>query len=242
MKTYKIYLIRHGQIQGSLDGKYIGQTDEKLSEAGEKELYELKNKCTYPEIEVLFSGSLSRCLQTCDILYPDRQPIVMDGLNEFDFGEFEGQTAEKLKDDPDFIEFLEGGEEAKAPFGESNLDFVKRICETFEKIVDALMSNGITEAGIVTHGGVISTLLSIYGSPEAPASSWRIEPGRGCLLTGNTGIWSRIKKLEVMDEIPYEIRDDETGEMKIWNHYNYDSEFYKPDFNPEYDDDEDGEN
>ena len=45
-----------------------------------------------------------------------------------------------------------------------------------------------------------------------------------------------------MDEIPYEIRDDETGEMKIWNHYNYDSEFYKPDFNPEYDDDEDGEN
>lgn len=222
MKTYKIYLIRNGLNDGSLKGKYIGQTDEPLCEIGRRQLYENSHKFYYPEIDMLFSSPLLRCTETASIIYPDRQPIIMDDLIEYDFGEFEGQTAEQLKDDPDFINWLKGEGDTAVPFGESNSKFMYRICLAFEKIVDALMQNGITKAGIVTHGGVISTILSKYGIPEAPASSWRIPAGGGCAVVANTSIWSKLKKVEVMEEIPYIVKDGEDGEKLPFQwHYGY---------------------
>ena len=34
MKTYTIHFIRHALTQGSIDGRYIGQTDEELCKEG----------------------------------------------------------------------------------------------------------------------------------------------------------------------------------------------------------------
>ena len=42
MKTYTIHFIRHALTQGSLDGRYIGQTDEELCKEGIEQLEAMK--------------------------------------------------------------------------------------------------------------------------------------------------------------------------------------------------------
>lgn len=49
----------------------------------------------------------------------------------------------------------------------------------FESIVEGLMKTGTTESVIVTHGGVIMTLLAVYGLPQAKPFEWTMDNGFG---------------------------------------------------------------
>ena len=42
MKTYQIHLIRHAVTKGSLEGRYIGHTDEPVCEEGMAQLKDIK--------------------------------------------------------------------------------------------------------------------------------------------------------------------------------------------------------
>lgn len=208
MRNYKIYLIRNGLTQGTIQGKYIGHTDESLCEEVRKQVVELSTVGYFPEVEAVFSSPLKRCLETAKIIYPEKEPIIMRELAECNFGEFEGHTADELADNEDFKKWLKGDNDAAPPFGESNGDFVTRICSGFIKIIEGILKTGIDSCGIVTHGGIIMTLLSAFGLPEAPLTDWRTPSGCGYQLNLNASVWSRIRKIEVADEIPFTIRDE----------------------------------
>ncbi len=126
MKSYVIHFIRHGAIDETLSGKYIGTTDVELSDKGKAALRKLDFECDYPYAKVVFTSPLKRCTQTCKILYPELDPLVIANLSECNFGEWEGKTADELKDDPDFQKWLAGDNSVKPPRGESNADFVRR--------------------------------------------------------------------------------------------------------------------
>ena len=166
MKSYLIHFIRHGSVDETLAGKYIGTTDVSLSEEGKEELRKLKELCDYPPTQVVFTSPLKRCTETCRILYPEISPLSIANLREYSFGEWEGKTADDLQAEPDFERWLAGDYDAQPPHGESNADFLRRICRMFESIVEGLMKTGTTESVIVTHGGVITTLLAVYGLPR----------------------------------------------------------------------------
>ena len=108
MKTYQIHLIRHAMTAENLEGRYIGHTDVPLCEEGIKQVEQMKQEMEYPSADAVFSSPLSRCIDTAKLIYPDREPVVINELIEYDFGEFEGKTAEDLKDDEDFAEWLSG--------------------------------------------------------------------------------------------------------------------------------------
>lgn len=209
MKSYTVYLIRHGMTDEGGEGRYIGHTDVPLSEEGRQQLIRLKDELVYPPVSAVFTSPLSRCTETAAILYPENKAIAIDGLIEYDFGEFENKTAEELKKSPVFPKWLAG--EADPPFGESNAAFAKRVCGSFEKILEGLMKTGTTDAAIVTHGGVIMALLAVYGIPELPMHEWRTDNGCGFTLKVNVGLWMRGKKIEVFSKFPYE-RDDDWDE------------------------------
>lgn len=202
MKSYYIYLIRNGLTQEACEGRYIGHTDIPLSEAGEKQLLEMAQQYEYPEPEVVFVSPLKRCVRTARLLYPEADCIPMRELMEYNFGEFEGKTAEELKDHPVFPKWLAGEADVQPPFGESNKDFQGRICSCFCKIVEGLFKTGTTKAAIVTHGGVISTLLSCYGLPQAPMHEWMMPNGCGYCVRITPMLWSGGQKMEVFEELP----------------------------------------
>ena len=209
MKSYVIHFIRHGAIDETLSGKYIGITDAELSDKGKAALRRLDYECSYPYTKVVFSSPLKRCTQTCKIIYPDINPLVIANLSECNFGEWEGKTADELKDDPDFQKWLAGDNTVKPPRGESNADFVRRICRMFESIVEGLMKTGTTESVIVTHGGVIMTLLAVYGLPQAKPFEWTMDSGCGYSLRITPMLWQRDKVAEVYQQIPVPKEDEE---------------------------------
>ena len=207
MKSYNIHLIRHGDIAETKTGAYIGVTDVSLSEDGIQELKHLDQNYRYPFAPVLFSSPLKRCTETCEIIYPGSKPIIVDELSEIDFGLWEGKTADELKDNEDFNKWLSGDTNVKPPQGESSADFTRRICLMFQKIVDGLISTGNTEAVIVTHGGVIMTLLAVYGLPQAKPFERACDSGCGYSIRITPMLWQNGKVSEVYRTLPLEVED-----------------------------------
>ena len=163
-------------------------------------------------------------MQTSQIIYPDKEPIILADLAEYDFGDFEGMSADELSKEEAFLEWLKGGSDARPPFGESNGEFSTRICNGFIKIVEGVLKSGTREVAIITHGGIIMSLLSAFGLPEAPLTDWRTPSGCGYALSLNAALWSRLRKIEVIDEIPYTIRDEaddwfSDGADYMWHDY-----------------------
>ena len=204
MKSYVIHFIRHGAIDETLAGKYIGTTDVPLSDKGKLALRKLDYEMKYPFTQVVFSSPLKRCTDTCKILYPNLTPLIIANLSECNFGEWEGKTADELKEDEDFQKWLAGDNTVKPPRGESNADFIRRVCRMFESIVEGLMKTGTTESAIVTHGGVIMTLLAVYGLPQAKPFEWTMDNGFGYSVRITPMLWQRDKVAEVYRRIPLE--------------------------------------
>ena len=207
MKSYIVYIIRNGETKEEVEGKYIGHTDVELSGEGRKQLESMRDELVYPPVDAVISSPLKRCTETAAILYPDNKFITIDSLIECNFGEFEGKDAEELKDYPVFPHWLAGEKGVEPPFGESNEAFAKRVCEGFIKIIDGLIKTETTRSAIVTHGGVIMSLLTNFGLPQLPMHEWITPNGCGYTLRITPSLWMRGHKLEVVYEFPYE-KDD----------------------------------
>ena len=71
------------------------------------------------------------------------------------------------------------------------------------------MKTGTTDAIIVTHGGVIMTLLAIYGLPQAKPFDWVMDGGYGYSIRITPMLWQRDKVSEVFQKIPLPKEDGE---------------------------------
>ena len=209
MKSYYIQLIRNGLTAGNVGGRYIGHTDEELSAEGIEQINQMKTDYKYPMVEAVFSSPLKRCTQTAKLIYPDCDPIVIDGFIEYNFGEFEGKSAEELESHPVFPDWLAGKKGVSPPFGESNEEFSQRIAQTMIKVIDGIIQSGITKTAIVTHGGVIMALLSMFGLPEASMHEWLTPGGCGYTIRVTPSLWSQGRKFEVFAQIPEIEGEDE---------------------------------
>ncbi len=209
MKSYYIQLIRNGLTAGNVGGRYIGHTDEELSTEGIEQIKQMKEDYKYPDVEAIFSSPLKRCTQTAKLIYPNCDPIIIDGFIEYNFGEFEGKSAEELESHPVFPDWLAGKKGVSPPFGESNEDFSQRIAQTMVKVIDGVIQSGITKTAIVTHGGVIMALLAMFGLPEASMHEWLTPGGCGYTIRVTPSLWSQGRKFEVFAQIPEIEGEDE---------------------------------
>ncbi|XOQ44859.1 MAG: Alpha-ribazole phosphatase [Clostridium sp.] len=217
MKSYTVHFIRHGTTEGNEQGRYIGSTDLPLSARGAEHLRTLMKKHPYPQAQAYISSPLRRCTETMGILYPESKPILVPDLRECDFGDWEGKTAQEIAAQDDrFRQWVAGnGKQITPPNGEDGATFAQRVCSAFERIVEGLMRSGMTSAVIVTHGGVIMSILATYGLPRAEFYDWMMEPGCGYSMRIIPGLWMRSKVGEVYAEIPAKPRKDEGDNERI---------------------------
>ena len=209
MKSYQIHFIRHGSTIEDDKGKYIGITDVPLSGKGISDLKKYDELYIYPGTPIVYSSPLLRCVQTCNVLYPKIQPTIIADLAECSFGDWEGKTAIQLQTDPKFTAWLANSKDNAPPNGESGSAFTLRICKAFEKLVDDLIKSGETTAVVVTHGGVIMTLMSVYGLPQAESYRWQMDNGFGYSMRITPLLWMRDKVAEVYDFCPREDKDNQ---------------------------------
>lgn len=208
MQSYYIYFIRHGAVDGVNLGRYIGSTDVHLSEKGRQGLAEIKTDFGYPAVERVYTSPLVRCTETCSIIYPGQDYHTVGDLSECSFGEWEGKTAAELAGNPLFTQWLQNSDQTPPPGGESGKTFAQRVCRAFERIVEDLSAQNIGSAAIVTHGGVIMTLLAMYGLPQAESYRWRMDNGYGFAVRITPMLWMRDRVMEVYDTVPFAPRPE----------------------------------
>ncbi len=229
MKTYTVHLIRHALTKENTEGKYIGQTDVEASKEGLDQIKNLMGENEgYPYADVVISSPLKRCTQTAKLIYPDKEPVIMQDLIEYDFGDFEGMTADELKDLDTFKDWIAGTHpEEPVPFGESQKQFNDRICGCFVRIVEGIIRSGTASTAIITHGGVIMSLMAAFAIPEAPMHEWLTPNGCGYTLRIDPSVWRMGQKLEAFAECP-PIPQQIDAERDMWDTFDYDPD--KDDF------------
>ena len=211
MQSYVINFIRHGAVDETLKGRYIGSTDVHLSKKGRENLVKIRETTNgYPYPQKLYSAPLLRCTETCEIICPGMDISYVSAFSECDFGEWEGKNAAELAGDPKFAEWLQNSDKTPPPGGESGKFFASRVSRGFERLVETLSAEGITNATVVASGGVIMTILALYGLPQAPSYQWRMDNGYGFSVRVNPFLWMRDRVVEVFDTCPAAPkRDDE---------------------------------
>ena len=203
MVTYQLHLIRHGMTQGNIDGRYVGRLDLPLCPQGVQSLEHLRTENTYPEVEMVYTSPLLRCMQTSDILFPSAPLTVVEDLTEMSLGDFEGKNFDMLRTSPSYLEWLENSADNTPPGAlESSREFADRVAVALNAILMNMSSDHITRAAVVTHGGVIMSLMSRFVMPSRPMGEWAVEFGQGYVIRTSTQMWMRDETFEVIGRVP----------------------------------------
>ncbi len=152
----ELIMIRHGKTAGNIRKAYIGSTDEPLCDEG---ISDLKNKIPDRMRSRVFVTSLKRTQQTARYLFPNAEQEILPELREMDFGVFENRTAEEMRDDPEYAEWVDSGCLSQCRNGESIASFTDRVVRSMTELVNR-MKQETDPVVLVTHGGVIMALMS----------------------------------------------------------------------------------
>lgn len=209
MVTYKVHILRTGKTSDGPWKRYVGQSDIPLSDKGREGLAELKFEYQYPKVDIVFSSPLKRCLESSEIIYPDKQIAVIDGLKDMNLGSFEGKTFEELREDEAFVKWLKNSFENDPPNGEPTAVFTKRITNALADIFTKMMQEKIKSAAVMTHGGVIMSLLAAVGVPKMPLHQWAVDNGGGYTLIMTPQMWMRDNSVEVFAHLPEARTEDD---------------------------------
>ena len=203
MKTFKLHLIRHGLTDANFKGIYAGSgTDLPLSEEGTRQLKQLREDFSYPQVSLVFVSPLLRARQTADLLFPGVRQIGIEDLREINLGAFEGKTAAELQNDPDYLAWMDPQKRQTPPGGEAGDAFARRAGEVLRKLCEYLIRSGTPEAAVITHGGLIMTALAIHGVPRSDPQRWACDPGCGFTVQTTAASFMRDASVEAMAIVP----------------------------------------
>lgn len=186
----KIYLIRHGQTPGNKLGRYIGTTDEPLSEDGK----EFLKKLTYPSPEMLYVSPLLRCVETAGILFPEKELHIIDELSECDFGEFENKNYKELSGNENYQKWIDSSGTLPFPGGESREAFKHRSLTGFLKAVTPCIRENAGTAALVIHGGTIMNIMEEYADRHRPFYEWHVKNGGGYQVELDPVLWQKGRR------------------------------------------------
>ena len=154
----KCYLIRHGITEGNIALYFNGSgTDEPLTEEGREALKEIEG--VTPE-SLLFASPMVRAIETAEIMFPGKKPVVIDDLREMHFGIFEGKNHKMLAGEPEYQAWLDSGGEAEIPEGDSLESFRNRAWKGFMEALAIAAHQEADTVYLVVHGGTIMAVMS----------------------------------------------------------------------------------
>lgn len=147
----KVYLLRHGETEWSLNGRHTGVTDIPLTENGRKLARQLQPILAREKFVMVLTSPLQRARDTCELAGLGTLASVDRDLMEWNYGEYEGLTTEQIRQTrPDWSVFRDG-----CPGGESPLQVSVR--------ADRIISRVRTVDGNValfSHGHILRVLAA----------------------------------------------------------------------------------
>ncbi len=183
----RLLLIRHAEVAEEFQGKFLGSTDAPLSDRGRRQAAALADAGRSAEVRLV--SPLQRARVTAELAGLDC--TVEPNLAEIDFGRWECKTFDDIRaDDPAAIDqWAEFDDAFTFPDGEGIGDFCRRI----NALADRLAAEPVETVLIVTHGGVIRTMLChllglpapkyvLFAPPYASVTELQLFDGKGVLV------------------------------------------------------------
>jgi len=160
MTRTRIYLVRHGQVEGFEEKRYNGQGDVLLTPEGTAQFGLLQMRLQKKAIRAVYSSDLSRCRDGASMLARPfgLMPEAKPELRELHIGEWEGKTWQELQSTypEQWQARLDDIVHYRVPGGESLLDMAERVREAIREILAAHPGE---EVLVVAHGGVNRVIL-----------------------------------------------------------------------------------
>lgn len=180
----ELYLVRHGTTKLH---RYRGRRDVPLDAQGYQDAIECADRLADVGLSAVYTGPLRRTIATAQIIaekagVPDVR--ILSGLNNLDYGTWEGMTAEEAAMfDPDaFARYRSAPADAACPMGEG-------LGDAQHRIIAALQVIGSRHAGqvvaAVTHAVMIRLILMKLNHIED--ETWRLPVRQGPV----TEVWLR---------------------------------------------------
>ena len=191
-RLLQLYFIRHGETDWSISGQHTSRTDIPLTAHGEEMARRLAPSLRQIAFARVFCSPSLRARQTCEMAGLAPAAEIEPDLEEWDYGDYEGQiSADIRKSRPEWEVWRDG-----CPHGETPKEVSDRADRLFEKLLDlegniALFSHG--QFGCVLaarwiglpafagrHFAIYPARFSIFGHerdyPERPVISlWNAE-------------------------------------------------------------------
>lgn len=156
----EIILIRHGETEWNLSGRWQGHADSALSPRGIAQAEALAVRMGKEDVDYVYASDLERAQHTARLAGRgvNWSFTLMADLRERDLGVLEGLTTEEMlvKQPEVYRSFRESGPEYQPPGGESFKQFYDRCSSAVEKL--ALLHPG-KKIVAVTHGGVLGAIF-----------------------------------------------------------------------------------
>jgi probable phosphoglycerate mutase len=159
-KITKITLIRHGETEWNLSGRWQGHADSPLSDRGVLQAKSLGQRMKSEQFDYFYSSDLGRAMHTARLVGEPSgvSAVPFEGLRERDLGVLEGLNTTELKESqPDvYKSFREGGADFEVPGGESFRQFYQRCAGS---IADISNRHPGAKIALVTHGGFLGCIF-----------------------------------------------------------------------------------
>lgn len=177
----RLYLIRHGQVQGFEQRRYNGHADVALTDLGVEQYHQLKDRLADSHISACYSSDLTRCKIGANIICEQFgiEPVHRSELRELNIGIWESLTWQEIQSrwPNEWQARLNDLVNYRVPEGENLLDVEARAMPVVREMLERHRGQ---ELLLVGHGGLNRIiLLNAIGAPLI--NMFNIEQNYGCL-------------------------------------------------------------
>uniref|UniRef100_A0AAU2VS30 Histidine phosphatase family protein n=1 Tax=Streptomyces sp. NBC_00008 TaxID=2903610 RepID=A0AAU2VS30_9ACTN len=175
----ELIVMRHGQTEWSLSGQHAGRTDVPLTEAGEAAARALAPRLARRHPVAVLSSPLSRAMRTAELAgLVDVRPDP--DLVEWDYGGYEGLTAEQIQETtPGWELWRDGVVPGDAAHPGERLQQVAARTDAVLDRIRPLLADG--DVAVVAHGHLARVLAARWVGLDASAAGLLGHPHPGTL-------------------------------------------------------------
>jgi alpha-ribazole phosphatase len=175
----KLLLVRHGQTDWNLAGRFQGQSDTRLNRTGQRQAAAVSQVLRLEAIQAVYASDLQRARETARCIAAGLRLTVQlePRLREMAFGQWEGLTyAEIQQRQPEALVAWQKAPQRRAPpHGETLAQVADRVRQALKKMVKAHTEETIV---LVAHGGPLRILLCLaLGLPPQAYWQFAMQPG-----------------------------------------------------------------
>jgi alpha-ribazole phosphatase len=177
----RAYLIRHGQTEWNRQLIFRGRADIPLSEEGFRQAGALAERLSEEHLAAVYCSPLIRAFATAECMANSRglRPRQVDGLTDMDYGAWEGQQHERIRQQyPDlYARWQVEPNSVRPPKGETLAEVRQRATSALNEIV---AHQADTTVAVVSHR-VVNKLLLCAALGLGDDAFWRIRQDTCCV-------------------------------------------------------------